>query len=118
MYASIYKSGNKGQDYKHPDTMTYWIREGTDQYNQPAWSGPFTARCRWEDESRLFIDENGREARGRSTVYVAEDLLKIGDRVMKGENTSTTPDARSWEVRQPREIPSLMGDKREYRYIV
>lgn len=118
MYANIYNNADKGSDYKHPDIMTYWVREGTDEYNQPAWSGPHTSRCRWEDEERLYIDNEGREARGRSTVYVAEDLLKIGDRVMRGESVSTSPDTKSWEVRQPRTIPSLLGDKREYRYIV
>ena len=103
---------------KHPDDITYWKKGGVDYMGQPQWDGPYVDVCRWEDEERLFITDNGREERGRSTLYAATDFLEIGDYVYQGLSAETSPPTGSFEVKQPRKIKNLRGTKVEYRYIV
>ena len=103
---------------KHPDDITYWKKGAIDYMGQPVWDGPHTAKCRWEDEQRLYLTDNGREARGRSTIFLPEGLLEIGDYVYEGVSTDAEPPTGSFEVKQPRKIKSLRGTRVEHRYIV
>jgi len=103
---------------KHPDTIAYWKKGGVDHMGQPSWDGPHNAPCRWEDEQRLYLTSDGREYRGRSTIYTKTDLLGIGDYVLEGGSEESEPPTRSYEVKHPRKIKNLRGTKVEYRYIV
>lgn len=103
---------------KHPDDITYWKKGTIDYMGQPSWDGPYTVKCRWEDEQRLYLTDNGREARGRSTIFMPENLLGIGDYVYEGVSVATEPPTGSFEVKQPRKIKNLRGTRVEHRYIV
>lgn len=103
---------------KHPDTITYWKNGGVDYMGQPAWNGPHIDKVRWEDEQRLYLNDNGVEQRGRSVIYAAKDILEIGDYVFLGSSTNLSPPNGSWEVKQPRVVRNLRGTKTEHRYIV
>lgn len=103
---------------KHPDDITYWKKGDLDYMGQPEWDGPYTTKCRWEDEQRLFLTDNGREGRGRSVVYMPNNLLDMGDYVFEGISDEPVPPTGSFEVKQPRRIKNLRGTRVEHRYVV
>lgn len=103
---------------KHPDKYTYWKKGEIDYMGQPTWQGPTVSNCRWEDEQRLYLTDNGREARGRSVLYTPDSPIDIGDYVYEGVSTASTPPVGSFEVKQPRKIKNLRGTRWEQRYIV
>lgn len=103
---------------KHPDKITYWKIVGVDHIRQPIWDGPHVANCRWEDEQRLYLTSDGREARGRSTIFTKTSIMDLGDYAYFGVSDEPTPPTGSYEVKQPRRIANLRGTKVEYRYIV
>lgn len=103
---------------KHPDKFTYWLAGELDHMGQPSWDGPYTKPCRWEDEQRIYINDTGKEARGRSTVYTQAEHVDIGDYVVEGVSDSSTPPTGAFEVKQPRKIKNLRGTRVEYRVIV
>lgn len=105
-------------DIKHNHKMTYWLVGALDQYNQPTWGTPVTVDVRWEDSQRLFITEDGREARGKSTVYMPQGYVYLGDYVALGTFVSASPDVDAFEVRDARSISNLRGTRTEYRVIV
>lgn len=98
--------------------ITIWRSLGVDRYGQPNYQEPITIRGRWEDAERLYINENGREVRGRSTVYLPEDLAKSGDYMMLGVSEELRPTVDSYEVKQRRVINSQRGNRKECRYIL
>lgn len=103
---------------KHPDKVTYWKAGGIDYMGQPSWDSPVTIDCRWEDEQRLYLTSDGREARGRSSIYCNFGGLDIGDMVAMGVSSEATPPTGSYEVKSPRVIKNLRGTRIEHRYIV
>lgn len=103
---------------KHPDKVTYWKSGGIDYAGQPSWETPVTIPCRWEDEQRLYINSDGRESRGRSSIYCNYGGLDVGDYVLQGTSTEVSPPSGSYEVKSPRTIKNLRGTRVEHRYIV
>lgn len=98
--------------------ITIWRSNGVDRYGQPMYKEPLNVRGRWEDAERLYINEQGREVRGRSTVYLQEDLAKSGDYMLFGKSEATTPPVDAYEVKQRRVIANQRGTRKECRYVL
>lgn len=114
MYAPIRKRPTG--DYRHPQTITYWRAGNLDMFGQPTWSGPHVVPARIEEGNRVYYIENGREVRGRAYVFLPQQLLKVGDKVLFEKSDQATPPQGTFEVKQERIIPSLLGTAKEYRF--
>ena len=60
------------------ESVTYWKPSGVDNFGDPSFDTPVTIKSKWEDRAELFIDNDGREQRSKSVVYVDTDLLTGG----------------------------------------
>lgn len=106
------------RNFQAIDDITIWRSLGVDRYGQPNYQPPITVRGRWEDSERLYINGEGREVRGKSTVYLPEDLAKSGDYMMLGVSDELRPTVEAHEVKQRRVIRSQRGNRKECRYIL
>lgn len=104
--------------YKHPHTITYWVKTTVDRYGNPSWDGPNTAKVRWEDGARLVLTNTGREVKGRSTIYAQSDILNIGDQVYLGTSEELSPVSGSFEVLSREMISNLRGTKTVHSYVL
>lgn len=104
--------------YKHPDTITYWLKTDPDRFGNPNWSSPSTAKVRWEDGARLVLTNTGREIKGSSTIFTQSDFLNIGDQIYLGKSTENSPVVGSFEILQKEIIKNLRGTKVIYSYIL
>src|SRR2546430_1853690 len=87
-----------------------WRRLTPDKYGKFTFDLPVEIACRWEDVAQEFMDHVGEKSLSQSVVYV-DRVIKIGDRLMKGELTSSVPDdpllTESFEVKQFNQLPNL-----------
>lgn len=97
--------------------VTVWKKEGTDFQGQPVYSSPIHSNARWEDRSSIFTDNDGKERRSESTIYVEKEFEK-GDFIVKGKYTSSTPPTEAREIRDVRNMPNLTGTKVERRLLL
>src|SRR6266513_567931 len=85
-------------------------RLAPDKYGKFAFDIPVEISCRWEDVIQEFLDHVGEKRISQSVVYV-DRVVKIGDRLMRGELTSSVPNdpllTESFEVKQFNQLPNL-----------
>lgn len=55
-------------------TAVYWARNGTDEFGQPVFSDPVEVPCRWDEEVKMVVGEDGREVRSNTEVMVEQDM--------------------------------------------
>ncbi len=72
------------------ESVTYWERSGVDNFGDPSFDAPVTIKSKWEDRTELFVDNDGREQRSKSVVYVDTDLL-IGGYLFRGSSSAADP---------------------------
>ena len=97
--------------------VTVWRNEGVDFQGAPDFSGPVSARARWEDRSSVFIDADGKQNRSESTIYVDKEF-KRGDFIVFGKSTDSSPPAEAREIKDVRNMPNLSGTKVERRLLL
>lgn len=96
---------------------TYWIAGPRDPFGAPTWQAPVQTRVRWEDRSRLYIDNEGRQVRSEATVYV-QNYVPIGSYILRGVSVSPDPPDEAREVKDYREIDNLRGTRTERRLML
>lgn len=96
---------------------TYWKKGALDRYGNPTWDGPYTVKTRWEEISEIFVTNDGKTDSSRARVYLDADL-DIGDYIIRGKNTDSTPPNLAEEIKQFQEVRNVKGDKRERKLIL
>lgn len=105
--------------YKEPHTITIWTRSDTTDIHGRAVYTVDTDTCRYEESSRLYVNEFGQNVRANSIIYSVRDILKKGQLVIRGDFSSTlVPVDGAYEVKQRRAVTNLRGTKTEFRYIL
>lgn len=70
----------------------WWQRKPKpDRFGKFSFEEPVEISCRWDDTTEEFIDPQGETQASRSVVYV-DRIISVGDRLMRGEMDSNTPD--------------------------
>lgn len=92
-------------------TAVLWVRGSPDTYGNFSFASPVEISCRWEDVAQEFLDAQGEKQMSRAVVY-ADRVLKPGDRLMRGEIDSNTPEnpldtSDAFEVRRFENTPNL-----------
>lgn len=100
----------------------WWRRVGVDHYGRPQYAGPVQVDCRWEDDAREFVMENGEKFISRSIVYV-DRPMSVGDRIALGVLGPTTPSDpydsdKAYEIRRFSIIPNLRNTQVLYKAIL
>lgn len=103
---------------KHNDTATLWKHDGLDLYGNPSYAEPVVITVRWEYQTKLITDSQGREIQGQGVIYFPEKVFDIGDYIADGEYTDLTPTRGSFEIKNERNVSNLSGTEREYRALV
>lgn len=97
--------------------ISWWAKDGFDQFGNPGWSAPVVIDARWEDRNTFFADEAGKQATSNAVVIV-DRKVEIGDFLYFGENTNPTPVDGAKEVRSSQAIYNVQGDKVDYQAIL
>lgn len=69
----------------------WWERTGQDKWGKATFAAPVEVDCRWDDTTELFVDPQGEQKSSRAIAYV-DRVMKVGDRLKRGEMESDTPD--------------------------
>lgn len=100
---------------KRNNQATVWKKGALDMYGQPIWAAPAYIMVRWEEGERRYITKDGTEARGRNIIYFdGEDVLEIGDHIIRGTSLELTPPTGAWEIKQTNRIENLSGTEIEW----
>ena len=102
---------------KYPHKATVWIPGERDDFGAPTWVERIPLDVRWEQRSRLFINQEGREVRSAATVYV-QQFVPIGSYIARGQHSSSVPVSAAWEVKDYREIDNLRATRTERRLML
>ncbi len=91
------------------EQITLWRQDlAKDGFGNSTYQLPVTLRGRWEENSDLRFDIEGREIIPEAVAFLKEDV-KQGDFLLLGVDTtaSPTPTTEASEVRKFRKIPTL-----------
>ena len=99
-------------------TFTIWQIDGLDINSQPSYIGPITIKGRHEQKASVFLNADGRETRGNSTVYTEDSGARLADLIFVGESVSATPAPGSQEIKDLQVISNLSGTRTEYKIII
>jgi len=72
------------------ESITYWAPGAVDNFGDPSFASPVLIKAKWEDRAELFIDNEGREQRSKSVVFVDTDLI-TGGFLFRGSSTGRDP---------------------------
>lgn len=100
----------------YKDVATLWRQSARDEYGQITWAAPVACKAAWADMGRLYLDEQGQQKVGRAVVMLNEDFA-VGDRLLYGASTATTPTSASLPIRR-RERQRKLGGGGVYRAIL
>lgn len=106
------------RDYQLPHKLTRWRSDGQrDIYGQTGYTVE-VLKCRYTEVSRMYVDYEGEEKRSTARIYTQDDMLEIGDMVIKGDFAcSPQPVKGSYEIKNRRVIDNQRGTRTEWRYI-
>lgn len=93
-------------------TCTYWARLGTDGSGQPRFADPIDIKCRWEDETVEFLDQEGAKQISNAIVYVDREVtlggvLRLGAVADIGTSLSPNQHRDAYHIRKLGKLPNL-----------
>jgi len=103
---------------KYPHKATIWRKGELDMRGNISYSPPEHIMVRWDEDVRLILTNDGREERGRATIWFEQDIFSSGDYVALGHHTESTPINSAYEIRDRRAISNFAGTRTEYRAII
>ena len=56
-------------------TLTYWQKNGSDEFGKPLFDAGVELKCRWEDRPQEVILPDGRKVLSKTYILMADDLL-------------------------------------------
>lgn len=71
-------------------TAVYWKRLTPNKFGQYSYDEPVQVDCRWDDAGREYRDKEGEKNVSTAVAY-PDQVMFIGDRMMKGDLDSFTP---------------------------
>lgn len=89
-------------------TATFWEPGSRDITGNATFRAPVTVLVRWQDQTELFIDPQGREQTSSAVVFTPRTLALEGY-LLLGESTATNPKLvkGAKEIRQSAASPNL-----------
>jgi len=96
---------------------TAWGSSAKDAYGNTTFLAPVSIKVRWEDKIERTTDSTGKDIVSQAFVFMGRKY-DTGAYLYLGTSTDTTPPAGSYEIRNFQSIPSVRGDKFEYRAIL
>jgi len=96
----------------------WWERLAPNQYGEFSFAEPVEIQCRWEDKGAEFRNGTGQTQMSDAVVYT-DRVLKEGDKLMKGELDSNTPDdpkalTTAFEIQRFDELPNFKATETLY----
>jgi hypothetical protein len=91
---------------------TYWPPASNSGLGSLQYGSPVVLACRWQDEERLAVDNEGEEFDSVAIIY-PDQVVEKGGRIALGEHVDLDPMTalpESLEIRRVDESPSLRGD--------
>lgn len=100
----------------------YWGAPVDDGQGGFTWAAPVEIKCRWENISDLFIDDNGEQAVSKAEVIV-DRIMEIGGYLWLGELDSTIPSdpmdlEEAYKIRSFESIPDIGNNIKVYTAIL
>lgn len=92
-------------------TATHWPAGLPDGFGGTTYGTPEALLVRWQDQSSLFRDKDGREVTSEAVVYVPEPLDN-GGKLYLGESTDAAPVSDAKEIRQSASTVDLDAGER------
>lgn len=98
------------------EKAVYWKCIGRDKHGQPIYDAPVEIKCRWEDQSKLFLNAQGQEEVSRAEVMVdrkipLDSVLWFGSLNQVSYLTEPLRNEDAWHVRYFKRIPTRNGKK-------
>ena len=92
----------------------YWATPVDDGYGGFTWTAPVEIKCRWEDVSDLFIDENGEQQISNAEV-ITDRVVTLGGYLWLGDLESSTPNdpmtlENAYKIRKFESIPDIANN--------
>lgn len=89
----------------------YWAKVGSDGYGGTTFAAPVSIACRWSDVAEKYMDENGVEKVGRSSIIV-DRAMTVGGYLQLGTLDSATPASPigvegAYEIKYVSDTPDL-----------
>jgi len=95
----------------------WWSKTGVSTSGRSSFDLPVEVDCRWEDTSVEVLLPGTKKVNSEAVVYV-DRLMKVGDRLLKGEMDSNTPNdplgASSVEIKKFEGLPSFSATETLY----
>lgn len=95
-------------------TATYWAKGGNDPFGGTGFVAPVLIKCRWQNKTDLFVDQQGHERVSSAIVY-PDQPLEIGGYLALGDQTANASPigiSGAYEIKNSGDSPSLDGRKR------
>lgn len=80
----------------------YWAPTGTDRFGKKSYATGIEIKCRWEDVTEQFLDQQGQMVISKAKVYVDRDVVIFGFLWLGtlAEATSTTDPLKNKGARE------------------
>ena len=99
-------------------TATYWPRGSPDGYGGWVYAAPQLLNVRWEDKVEQIVSPTGEVVTSSAKVWVTSQL-ELGGYLFYGQSVAVDPESLTsppaYKIIKVVSIPSVMGDKFEYR---
>ncbi|MGM0409193.1 MAG: hypothetical protein ACQEQF_00405 [Bacillota bacterium] len=96
--------------------LTYWGTSGFDKFSNPNIKSPVILNCRWEDKKELYKDAEGNEKVSEAVIFVNQ-ILSAEEYIQEGEHSGTDI-SNAYEIKKVDKIPSIKGDKYQYKVLL
>lgn len=95
----------------------YWAPTGSDKFGKTTFADPVEIDCRWDEDAKLFLTEEGKQEVSRALVMVSVDtqrrgMLKLGTLDDLVANPSTPyQNAEVYEIRGFKKLRKLSREE-------